>query len=70
MSAIVWLSIDGELKKCVVSDSVVIELQYIAGCISMAREHDDHDSVTYWTNERTRAANDIVKSGQYEVVGS
>jgi len=67
MSAIVWLTVDGELKKCRVSGSVVLELRYIASCLSMARNHDDHDAVTYWTNERIRAANDIVKSGQYEV---
>lgn len=65
---IVWLEVDGELKKCRVSEDAGAHFRQLAGQISVAlRALDHHAEADALIKERTRVASEIVERGEYEV---
>lgn len=65
---IVWLEIDGKLKKCRVSEHAGSLFQQLAAQISISlRVPDHHAAADALIKERTRVASEIVASGEYEV---
>jgi hypothetical protein len=68
MSAIVWLKVDGELKKCRVDGRAAEMFSSYQTLITRARIIKDYDTVFSLTKCRTEAAAQVVVLGHYEVV--
>lgn len=67
MSTIVWLSIDGALKKCRVDGRAAEMFLGYEAAITRARIKKDYMAVDSLTKCRTEAASHVVELGQYEV---
>jgi hypothetical protein len=68
MSAIVWLEINGVLKKCRVDGRAAEMLLTYGAAINRAYMHKDFEAVKSLSECRTEAAAHVVELGHYTVV--